>query len=657
MRIYTTFFVIFLFCTSCSFPSSRMDTTLREYPSDNSILTFHIDPWKEDSLLYSTINGIYKSNDEGKTWEYISKQPGKPPITTLVPHPLTEGNWLGYSTKTVYKTIDGGRTWVKSSKNLYQHEESSFSSCKTFFYRLFPSLQPKNIDLYDVVIPAFGSKKVFCATSNGLYFQQNNDPWTHIESITKYGEITSLVDLPNLELIVCLSKNSALFSIEYDTLDSVSLEKFSFGTVLDMKVIENNAFLMRSTVGIFQAEFAEHPFLSLTIHPIFIEENITSWTVHKNHIWIQTGENLLYSQNTGYDWETLNFPFPKEIIQIQYSSQNSQLYILTNSHGILFSKNGLDWITRVYSIKECHITSIQQDSVVFTTLFCSTKNQGVFCSLDRGITWFSISTGIEHTTIYSLLSIKIPYHALFAATQNNGLFIAYNQNYQWSQLNTVFVNMSITAMFPSRHDEQPMLVGVWDPLYEQSLLYYSFNGGLEWLPIIFPSKINTIQGFTKDSMMFWIGTNHGLYTWSAKSLSYEPTIFTNSITLLHNHPNNEEQLFIGTMSGLYETLDNGNHFHSVSCNRQYHLGSIDDILFFPRESHSIILVSGGHLYKTNDDGETWSRLSRPKDHFFTTLYTDISEPQTLFAGTKHNGILYSYNQGKDWYSASDFTKF
>lgn len=657
MKIHAAFVVLLLFISSCSLPYTNSRTSMWSYPSDDSILTFHIDPWNENSLLYSTFDGFFTSNDGGKTWSFLSKQPGNMPIETLLPHPISENTWIGFSKKTIYKSIDGGKTWFNYSKNLYAQKDTFIDTCKHLFYYLFPSLQPRNLELYDVVISSSGTKKIVCGTSNGLYVLKENNSWVHIQSSSKYGEITSLIDLPNLDLMIGLSNNRLLFSIEYETLECISLEHFKSGPIIDILINGENSFLIYSTVGIFQAELLEHEFLKILMHPVYTEENVTCWNVHDNKIWLQTQEKLLFSNNNGNDWSILSFPFSNEIKKIQFSSKQSSTYILTSSHGILYSKNSLNWETRIYSIQECHVTSIQQDAVVPTTVFCSTKNRGVFCSLDRGITWFSISSGIEHKTLHSLLSIQKPYHALFAATQNDGLYVSYNQNYQWSPINTVFTNMSITAMFPSKYDDQPMLIALWDTVYEQSLLYYSLNGGLEWFPVIFPSKINAIEDFDSDPLMFYIGTNHGLYTWNAQSLSYEPTVFTNSITLMQKHPKDKQHIYIGTMSGLYETTDQGEHFHFSSCNDQFHLGSIDDILFFPREPESIILVSGGCLYSSNDSGIAWSRLSQSRDFFFTTIYTDIIEPQALFAGTKSNGVVYSYNKGKNWYSASDFTKF
>ncbi len=655
IKFQTTFVVLLLlFLTSCSLPYSSIKTTTSINPSDDSVLTFHIDPWNENSLLYSTLDGFFTSNDGGRTWDFLSKQPANVPITTLLPHPIQENTWIGYSDNTIFKSTDGANTWFNYSKYLYAHENTFLSSLKKFFYHLFPSLQPKNLVLYDVVISSGGTRKIVCATSDGLYVLTDNNSWNRVESSSKYGEITSLIDFPHFGFFIGLSNNTTLFSVDYETLECISLEHFKSGPILDLMINGENSFLLYSMVGIFQAELLEHQLLKVLIHPVYTEGSVTCWNVDNQKIWLQTEERLLFSDNNGTDWSTLSFPFPGEINQMQFSAKDSSLYILTSSHGILFTKNNVDWETRVYSIQECHITSIQQDSVVSTTLFCSTKHRGVFCSVDRGITWFSTSSGIEHTTIHRLLSIQKPYHALFAATQNDGLYISYNQNYQWSQLNPVFLNMSITAMFPSKYDEQPMLVAAWDSVYEQSLLYYSFNGGLEWFPVIFPSKINAIQDFDNDPLMFWVGTNHGLYMWNAQSLSYEPTVFTNSITLLQKHPKDNQHIYIGTMSGLYETIDHGEHFQFSSCNDQFHLGTIDDLLFLPREPESVFLVSGGCLFRSDDSGITWSRLSQSKDFFFTTIYTDIIEPQALFAGTKSNGILYSFNQGKDWHTASDF---
>ncbi|MDD4028538.1 MAG: hypothetical protein PHX86_02305 [Caldisericia bacterium] len=519
---------------------------------------------------------------------------------------------------------------------------------------MFPTLQPQNIAVFDIAVAQAGTRYVFCGSSKGLYYMDSSQQWKLLLPTLEYGEIIHIVDIPEKELLFCVTSQRKLFGVLYEDLRIIPYASFPYGPIKQLHYSPQQGLIILSDTGIYSSDVSSSDPSILTMSPMYIDENIDMLYSNNQKIWITKEDQLLFSDPYEIEWNTTNLPISTRVLSIQYSPTNALTFILSSTQGIFYSYDLQKWVAPETSIQDCNVTSIVQDVVIPTTLYCATLNHGVYQSIDHGITWSTMNEGIEFKSIDCLLSIHEPFHTLYAGTLQDGLYSAYYPDHQWSIQNAVFEKGTITALSPSNNDEQPMLVGIWDPATEQSLLYYSFNSGLQWYPVIFPSRITSIQGFDSNPSMFWIGTNHGLYLWDANTLSYEPTIFTKSITVIQKDDWDEKNLFIGTLQGLYKTNNKGETFQEMSCNYQYNLGKIDDFSFHVVEPHTIMVVSAGQIFQSINKGETWKPIPLPIEYFVTVIYHDAVDPNTLYAGTKDHGVIYTIDSGNHWKISNNF---
>jgi hypothetical protein len=639
----------------CSFFSHT--TFQSSNPKGDSILTFQLDPWDNGTILVSSLHGIYLSKDNTHTWEYLSQQPNtNHPIEKLVPHPYKENVWYGINDMQMYTSNDGGYTWSLYQQGLYAREDTFFHRVKDFFYSFFPKLQVQNLILFDVLIPKTGTKQIFCSTSQGLYQRSSSDTWSEVPSIDTKIEIRHMLDIPDHEILLCVSNQNEIIGLSYEDYSATTLEHFPYGDIKGILYSPSNAIIIHSDTGIYHASISTTDFLRLTMNPLYVDSNIDMLKGFSSTLWMTKNNQLYYSDDHAKEWKMIEMPLSDRILSIQFESDQNTIFILTSTQGVLYTNDLKKWFSRTYSINECHVTDIVQDAVFPTTLYCSTLYHGVYFSIDHGLTWATMNENIEYQSVYQLLSLEKPFHALYACTETQGLTISYHPDHYWSTQHSVFNGLTITAISPSKTDGQPMLVAAWDQSTEQALLYYSFTNGLAWYPVIFPSKINAIQGFPSDPSFFWIGTNHGLYLWDTDTLNYEPTTFTNSISLIQPNRLNEKHLYIGTWQGLYETKDQGDTFQDVPCNDSYNLGKIDDFAIHSLENHTLLMVSGGRLYKSYNQGEEWELFPSPEEYFITTIYNDPVEPNILYTGTKNHGILYISGNDNQWKNANNFSK-
>jgi photosystem II stability/assembly factor-like uncharacterized protein len=653
-RSFVLFLIVVLLhsCSLFSHPSSQSSA-----PSGDSILAFQLDPWGNDTILVSSLHGIYSSKDDTHSWEYLSQQPNtNHPIEKLYPHPSKENVWYGSNEKQLYVSSDGGDTWSSYQKGLYDKDDTFFHRVQDSFYSLFPKFQVQNLIVLDLVIPKTGSNQLFCNTSNGLYHREPSGSWSIVPSTDQKQKITHILDIPDHEILLCVSNKNEFVGISYEDYGTTLFEPFPYGDVKDIYYAPEKAIIIHSDTGIYQATISKSNVFRITMNPLYVDSNIDMVVASTSALWMTKGNQLYYSNDNAREWETIEMPISDRILSIQFESDQKKVFILTNTKGLLYSSDLQKWSSRSYSIHECHVTDIVQDAVFPTTIYCSTLHHGVYSSLDHGLTWTTMNKNIEYQSVYQLLSVEKPFHALYACTGTRGLTVSYHPDHQWSIQHSVFRGLTITAISPSTTDGQPMIVGAWDPSTEQALLYYSFNNGLAWFPKIFPSKINAIQGFSSDPSFFWIGTNHGLYFWDADTMNYEPTTFTNSISLIQPDRLHENHLFIGTWQGLYETKDRGETFQDCSCNDLYNLGRIDDFVIHSLEKHTLLVVSGGRLYQSLNEGEDWELIPSPVEYFITAIYNDSIERNIYYAGTRNHGIIYTTRNDIQWKNASSFVK-
>jgi photosystem II stability/assembly factor-like uncharacterized protein len=98
---------------------SGANWTKRGYGIGSSVLTIATDPFQDGVLYVGTYTGVFRSADDGVTWQGPSL--GLPPsaIRTLVADPVRPGHlYTATEGGGVYRTIDGAQTWHVFSSGL-----------------------------------------------------------------------------------------------------------------------------------------------------------------------------------------------------------------------------------------------------------------------------------------------------------------------------------------------------------------------------------------------------------------------------------------------------------------------------------------------------------------------------------------------------------
>ena len=79
-------------------------------PTKQAVAAFAADSTKSPVMIAALKNGLWKSRDEGKTWQRVATAPSG--VTALAVHPIDQDRlFAGTSQGTLFRSADGGVSW------------------------------------------------------------------------------------------------------------------------------------------------------------------------------------------------------------------------------------------------------------------------------------------------------------------------------------------------------------------------------------------------------------------------------------------------------------------------------------------------------------------------------------------------------------------
>lgn len=185
------------------------------------------------------------------------------------------------------------------------------------------------------------------------------------------------------------------------------------------------------------------------------------------------------------------------------------------------------------------------------------------------------------------------------------------------------------------------------PLYAAAnVLFRSNNEGQSWEKI---SPDLTRNDTTK------MGSSGGLITKDNTSVEYYGTIFAAFVS-----PHDPQMIWTGSDDGLVHlSRDNGNTWENITPKNFPEWLMINSLEPHPSQKGTCYLAGtryklddfAPYLYKTTDYGKTWTKITQgiAPDHFTRALRCDPTREGLLYAGTER-GVYVSFDDGANWQS-------
>jgi photosystem II stability/assembly factor-like uncharacterized protein len=370
-------------------------------------------------------------------------------------------------------------------------------------------------------------------------------------------------------------------------------------------------------------------------------------------IWYAAGEGVIWrSDDAGQTWEQYRIGTPDQDAGIPIDLQvdpRDPYRIFDNNYGggnFLSEDGGETWVdaSQGYTgVKLNGDVSVHPDDeqVVFA---------GGFRSADGGITWKGMAPrGTQGFVFYPLPSGST---GVLASDMSGHVFFSEDRGVSWQE--TLAVDLMETVAAGCPHCEIQSMRSLAIAPSDPSIFYVGFANGA------------CIDGTVEFCFLQQSGLHRsrdGGHNWEPVDAPFNDV----SILSIAIHPQNTQRVYLGTAKGLYESRDGGGSWQQVTglsldvsailtidpyspyTNMQYPI--IFDIEFDPIDPSMIYLATiPGGVWRTTDDGLTWSQVSAgmdPNEPVYE-LVSDPNHPGVWYASSGLSGVFFTTDGGMMW---------
>jgi photosystem II stability/assembly factor-like uncharacterized protein len=262
-----------------------------------------------------------------------------------------------------------------------------------------------------------------------------------------------------------------------------------------------------------------------------------------------------------------------------------------------------------------------------TTLYTTTSQAGIFASTDNGENWVSRSKGIETATFYSL---EVSGNNIYGGYANGGLYYSPDKGVTWS------FKQGVTPAEQIR--DMKMVNGkLW---IGTSSLYTSTDNGTTWQKQIIGLGSNGVYSIEAINNDIYLGGEGELF--ASKDLGATWTKSTFDYTILSIFCSDTELWTAGNSNVIHKSTTKGDTWSF----RTFEQPNVSAVGIGVNKIDNSIFLSGKGVYKSSDDGITWTPLN---NGIYNQLVKNVAiRGNVLFAGTDRQGILFSSDRGETW---------
>ena len=313
------------------------------------------------------------------------------------------------------------------------------------------------------------------------------------------------------------------------------------------------------------------------------------------------GHGLFKTTDGGANWSAVNtgLAIPEAVEAITVDSQGT-VYAGANGAIVKGSAQGSNW-SLAQGVTQL-ISSIAVASP--TVIYAATRGGGVLKSSDAGASFQQANTGL---TAMDLLAFAIDSSGnLYAGATSGGVFKADSAAANWVPMNTGLPQSVILGL----------LADSSGAVYASSLggVYKTTDGAAHWnaansglglgAPSIAMDSAGTIYAETTLSPLF--KTSNAAGTWSKVNSGLASNVSLNCLAV---DPSGAT-LYAGTEQGFFRTTSG--LFSWISDNSGFNATEVFALTFDPTSPGTLYAsVFGSGVYKSTDNGSTWSLLSEP----------------------------------------------
>ena len=582
-----------------------------------SVTRVLVDP-EHSERLYALVEGqgIYRSEDQGDTWQRVAAGLPEAASTTVAFDARTPSRlYAGIADQGVFVTADRGETWKTASAGMsvfvrgvaFDAADDAVIYAGSLTAGLFRSDDSgaswKQKGLKDEVIlgvradPKNGGT-VYVATTSGL-----------IRSVD-YGETWKLAG----------QRISFVFSVAVDPRNRDVVYLGGLGGVV-LKSTDGGRTWTPSSSGLPRLNI-----ISLAVNPD------TGWI----HAAVEEGPIYL-SEDGGQTWKATGSHDSSRlrVVELRYDAASKAYYASTSNQGVLLSFDGRNWAPFSQGLPSAATSSVTGVPGQAGTVLVSTGEAGVLRSVN-GSDWAAANQGLPSTRVLALAANgEGPVYALLPGA----VYRSDDGGDTWTPTGGALPQDEVQSLAVNPLDAQSLAVAA-----SGGRVYLSRDGGSTWSESAVSSRdwpVRSIE-FGAEGVIYagtlGVGlsmTRDGGGTWSEGATPDVVGPFVASIAV---HPEDSRIVYAGTAGGVIRSDDRGESWHPAM--KGLPKGAVLTLAIDPAQTDRLYAGTAYGVYTSDDGGQNWQPIAKGMFHRnVTSLLIDTQAPGVVYAGTEGGGVF------------------
>ncbi|MDB3905551.1 T9SS type A sorting domain-containing protein [Crocinitomicaceae bacterium] len=599
-----------------------------------SISKVIIDPNNDDVIFAAamgalfkndTLRGIYKSTDDGSSWEHVFFISDSTGIIDLVCHPdnsdiLYAAAWerirrpqyrsYGGETSGIYRSIDGGNTWGELTDGL-----PSLGSQKGRISIAIAKTNPEV--LYTRYADASGNIQGVFKTTNG------GDTWIEINS----------VQLTNIGfhwwfkgVYVDPSDENVIYNLDFVVQKSIDGGNSWSGVFPNVHVDQhalafdpenNNKIVLGNDGGLFNSNDGGNNYTKYMNLPItqFYRMSVDPQDINRVYGGSQDNGTIRTTTGNLSDW---NMIFGGDGFQCLVDPTNTNVIYAEYQYGNLSKSvnNGATFFSATNGISNSDRnnwdTPVAMDPQSPQILYYGT--QRLWKTINGGNNWSAISQDLTNGdgggnlnfgTITTIDVSRVNGDFIVIGTDDSNVWVTQNGGSSWSNVSDNLPNLWATKVLTDPSDLNTVYITFSGYRYGENLghVFKTTDGGLSWIDIGQDLPDLPVNDIIKDEYgNLYIGTDIGIYASHDDGLSW--------LAFGENIPNVPvTDLYIQEAEKVLFAATYGRSIYKKSIQENplsiFESSPIDNVLIYPNPSEGIVNVKlpenvlSAHIYFFN----------------------------------------------------------
>ena len=528
----------------------------------------------ENKLFIATKDkGIFRSLDNGNTWEFVYLLPKNNCLNCPVQSILVNETYVFVleSWGGLFRSTNNGNTWSKLT-NFGGEFIKSFN---------------------EILYLGNSWGKLYQSTNNG-------DNWTVIRDFSLINPDTYITDiaLHNSYLFVSDAVGYIFRSSNGGVNWSLVLD--SLGTLSFRNLVSSNSFLFTSEYYNKLLRTSDNGNTWEIANNGLTGVSTSSLKIFNSQLFITTTDGVFKSYDNGNNWINVSNGLLQTNVNNLFTGDGA-LFVGCTSQGIYKTTNyGNYWYETNTGFTGNRINSLTSNSEY---LFVGTSYGEIYRSSDQGINWTSISNGI--VTLYNII-LFVKDSFIFCLTQNEGIFRSSDNGENWELINNDLPGSSFTCLAESNSD-------IFLGSYSKGI-YVSTNNGGNWISknngfpnVIYPPSLPTIISIFSDGNNIYAG----LYSpslWGQNVRIYRSSNNGNNWILKNNgfegelssFSSNGNYIYAAGSRGIFRSSDNGDNWIL------HNNGFVNQNAYSVYASeNSVLATNDSGFFYSDDNGLNW----------------------------------------------------